>query len=108
LRGYLAAVQDAALEDVQAAIQRFIRGEAKVDNAQFCPSSAQLSIEVRERRLMRELLVKRTLSGAPVPRPRNARWRGKAATERGNAADNDRQVGARPPSLSCRTSPPCG
>ncbi len=69
LRGYLAAVQDAALEDVQAAIQRFIRGEAKVDNAQFCPSSAQLSIEVRERRLMRELLVKRTLSGASSSPP---------------------------------------
>lgn len=59
LRGYLAAVQDAELGDVQAAIQRFIRGEAKVDNAQFCPSSAQLSIEVRERRLMRELMAKR-------------------------------------------------
>ena len=59
LRGYLAAVQDAELEDVQAAIQRFIRGEARMDNAQFCPSSAQLSIEVRERRLMRELMAKR-------------------------------------------------
>ncbi|WP_146767892.1 hypothetical protein [Mesorhizobium atlanticum] len=59
LRGYLAAVQDAELEDVEAAIRRFIRGEAKVDNAQFCPSSAQLSIEVRERRLMRELTAKR-------------------------------------------------
>ena len=40
MRGYLAAVQDAELADVQAAIQRFIRGEAKTDNAQFCPSSA--------------------------------------------------------------------
>ncbi|TIR14652.1 MAG: hypothetical protein E5X34_32375 [Mesorhizobium sp.] len=59
LRGYLAAVQDAELADVEAAIRRFIRGEAKVDNAQFCPSSAQLSIEVRERRLMRELTAKR-------------------------------------------------
>jgi hypothetical protein len=59
LRGYLAAVQDAELEDVEAAIRRFIRGEAKMANAQFCPSSAQLSIEVRERRLMRELTAKR-------------------------------------------------
>jgi len=59
MRGYLAAVQDAELVDLQAAIQRFIRGEARVDNAQFCPSSAQLSIEVRERRLMRELIAKR-------------------------------------------------
>ncbi|TIQ27188.1 MAG: hypothetical protein E5X48_33125 [Mesorhizobium sp.] len=69
LRGYLAAVQDAELCDVQAAIQRFIRGEAKVDNAQFCPSSAQLSIEVRERRLMRELMAKRALLGASSSPP---------------------------------------
>ncbi|UVK37816.1 DUF1376 domain-containing protein [Mesorhizobium sp. AR10] len=62
MRGYLAAVQDAELADVQAAIQRFIRGEAKTDNAQFCPSSAQLSIEVRERRLMRELIAKRSVT----------------------------------------------
>jgi|GEM_PF-2002987 len=68
LRGYLAAVQDAALEDVQAAIQRFIRGEARVDNAQFCPSSAQLSIEVRERRLMRELMAKRGAHLSSPPR----------------------------------------
>ncbi|NUS20420.1 MAG: hypothetical protein HOQ25_11635 [Mesorhizobium sp.] len=59
LRGYLAAVQDAEPQDVEAAIRRFIRGEAKAGNAQFCPSSAQLSIEVRERRLMRELMAKR-------------------------------------------------
>jgi len=65
LRGYLAAVQDAELQDVEAAIRRFIRGEAKVDNAQFCPSSAQLSIEVRERRLMRELMAKRALLSSP-------------------------------------------
>ncbi|MDG4882869.1 hypothetical protein [Mesorhizobium sp. WSM4884] len=71
LRGYLAAVQDAELCDVQAAIQRFIRGEAKVDNAQFCPSSAQLSIEVRERRLMRELIAKRVLLGASSSPPRS-------------------------------------
>ncbi|RWC07018.1 MAG: hypothetical protein EOS52_33890, partial [Mesorhizobium sp.] len=61
LRGYLAAVQDAELQDVEAAIRRFIRGEAKMANAQFCPSSAQLSIEVRERRLMRELTAKRSV-----------------------------------------------
>jgi hypothetical protein len=68
LRGYLAAVQDAELADVQAAIQRFIRGEARVDNAQFCPSSAQLSIEVRERRLMRELMAKRAHLSSPPQR----------------------------------------
>ncbi|OHV88658.1 hypothetical protein ORS3428_18420 [Mesorhizobium sp. ORS 3428] len=68
LRGYLAAVQDAELADVQAAIQRFIRGEAKVDSAQFCPSSAQLSIEVRERRLMRELIAKRASLPSSPPR----------------------------------------
>ncbi|RUV98837.1 MULTISPECIES: hypothetical protein [unclassified Mesorhizobium] len=75
LRGYLAAVQDAELADVQAAVQRFIRGEAKVDNAQFCPSSAQLSIEVRERRLMRELLAKRALISSP---PRSGGSEGRA------------------------------
>ncbi|TGQ12334.1 MULTISPECIES: hypothetical protein [unclassified Mesorhizobium] len=69
LRGYLAAVQDAELQDVEAAIRRFIRGEAKVDNAQFCPSSAQLSIEVRERRLMRELTAKRASLGASSSPP---------------------------------------
>ena len=69
LRGYLAAVQDAELADVEAAIRRFIRGEAKMANAQFCPSSAQLSIEVRERRLMRELTAKRALPGASSSPP---------------------------------------
>ena len=68
MRGYLAAVQDAELADVQAAIQRFIRGEAKVDNAQFCPSSAQQSIEVRERRLMRELIARRAALHSSPPR----------------------------------------
>lgn len=37
-----------------------MRGEVKTGNAQFCPSSAQLCIEVRERRMMRELMVRRT------------------------------------------------
>ena len=69
LRGYLAAVQDAELADVEAAIRRFIRGEAKVDNAQFCPSSAQLSIEVRERRLMRELTAKRGVQPGAISSP---------------------------------------
>ncbi|RAZ86940.1 hypothetical protein DPM33_26680 [Mesorhizobium hawassense] len=71
LRGYLAAVQDAELEDVEAAIRRFIRGEAKMSNAQFCPSSAQLSIEVRERRLMRDLMAKRASLGASSSPPRS-------------------------------------
>ena len=66
MRGYLAAVQDAELADVQSAMQRFIRGEARTDNAQFCPSSAQLSIEVRERRLMRELIAKRGVSAVKL------------------------------------------
>ncbi|TPI33053.1 hypothetical protein FJW08_07760 [Mesorhizobium sp. B3-2-1] len=59
LRGYLGAIRDAELADLQAAIQRFVRGEVRSGNAQFCPSSAQLCIEVRERRVMRELLARR-------------------------------------------------
>jgi len=59
MRGYLGAVRDAELADLQAAIQRFVRGEVRTGNAQFCPSSAQLCIEVRERRVMRELMARR-------------------------------------------------
>jgi len=62
MRGYLGAVRDAELADLQAAIQRFVRGEVKSGNAQFCPSSAQLCIEVRERRVMRELMARRAAS----------------------------------------------
>ncbi|OBQ80662.1 hypothetical protein CK215_20240 [Mesorhizobium sp. WSM3864] len=90
LRGYLAAVQDAELADVQAAIQRFIRGEAKVDNAQFCPSSAQLSIEVRERRLMRELLAKRSaLLGASSSPPQ---YGGEVARRSRDGAEERRRL----------------
>ncbi|MEI9416188.1 hypothetical protein [Mesorhizobium sp. Cs1321R2N1] len=64
LRGYLGAVSDAELGDLKDAIQRFVRGEVKSGNAQFCPSSAQLCIEVRERRLMRELLARRGVEAA--------------------------------------------
>jgi hypothetical protein len=59
MRGYLSAVREAELCDLQAAIQRFMRGEVRTGNAQFCPSSAQLCIEVRERRVMRELMARR-------------------------------------------------
>ncbi|WP_258052341.1 DUF1376 domain-containing protein [Mesorhizobium sp. INR15] len=62
MRGYLAAVQDAELADLTSAIQRFVRGEVKACNAQFCPSSAQLCIELRERRAIRELLARRAAS----------------------------------------------
>ena len=62
LRGYLGAVRDAELADLQAAIQRFVRGEVRAGNAQFCPSSAQLCIEVRERRVMRELMARRAVA----------------------------------------------
>lgn len=59
LRSYLDAIDDAELIDVVAAIERFRRGEARTENPQFCPSSAQLCIEIRDRRLMRELVAKR-------------------------------------------------
>lgn len=59
LRSYLEAVKDFTFADVEAAIDRFRRGEAKVESKAFCPSSAQLCDEIRERKLMRELLAKR-------------------------------------------------
>ncbi|MBZ9799291.1 hypothetical protein [Mesorhizobium sp. ES1-4] len=67
MRGYLGAVRDADLCDLQAAIHRFMRGEVRSGNAQFCPSSAQLCIEVRERRTMRELLARRGAGLASSP-----------------------------------------
>jgi len=47
MRGYLESIKAYEIEDVQAAIKRFIQGEAKTENPQFCPSSAQLCIETR-------------------------------------------------------------
>ncbi len=66
LRGYLGAVRDAELADLTAAIQRFVRGEVKGGSAQFCPSSAQLCIEVRERKTMRELMARRAAAQMPA------------------------------------------
>lgn len=59
IRSYLDALKDFEALDIQAAIERFRHGLAPSSNHQFCPSSAQLAIEVRERKLMRELLAKR-------------------------------------------------
>ena len=59
MRGYLDALKDQAFEDVEEAISRFQRGAAPSENKQFCPSSAQLCVEVRERRIIRELKAKR-------------------------------------------------
>ncbi|TPK64313.1 hypothetical protein FJ930_25615 [Mesorhizobium sp. B2-4-15] len=72
MRGYLGAVRDADLCDLQAAIQRFVRGEVRSGNAQFCPSSAQLCIEVRERRTMRELMARRQTSQVLDSSPRRS------------------------------------
>jgi hypothetical protein len=59
MRGYLDAVKNEELCDVEEAIGRFQRGEAEAESLQFCPSSAQLSFEVRKRKSMRELLARR-------------------------------------------------
>ena len=67
MRGYLSAVQEAELADLQSAIQRFMRGEVKTGNTQFCPSSAQLCIELRERRAIRELLARRAAGTLAQP-----------------------------------------
>jgi len=47
-----------------------MRGEVKTGNAQFCPSSAQLCIEVRERRVMRELMARRAAQNLGSSPPR--------------------------------------
>jgi hypothetical protein len=70
MRGYLSAVREAELCDLQAAIQRFMRGEVRAGNAQFCPSSAQLCIEVRERRTMRDLMARRATGVLAQPTAR--------------------------------------
>ena len=62
IRGYLAAVKDFEAPDVLEACERFIKGIAPEHNRAFCPSSAQLCVEVRERKLMRELRAKRSAS----------------------------------------------
>lgn len=53
VRGYIAAVKDFEAGDVLEACQRFIQGNVGGHNPAFCPSSAQLCAEVRERRTMR-------------------------------------------------------
>lgn len=59
LRSYLDAVKDADLVDIISAVDRFRRGEAKTENPHFCPSSAQLCLEIRDRKLLREIIAKR-------------------------------------------------
>ena len=59
VRGYVMAVKDFEAVDVLAACQRFMQGNVPDHNKAFCPSSAQLCHEVRERRTIRELLEKR-------------------------------------------------
>lgn len=58
-RGYFAAVKNFEAVDILAACQRFIQGDVPDHNKAFCPSSAQLCVEVRERRIIRELRAKR-------------------------------------------------
>lgn len=59
VRGYVMAVKDYEAIDVLAACQRFIQGDVPDHNKAFCPSSAQLCSEVRQRRYMREIMAKR-------------------------------------------------
>lgn len=53
------AVKDFEAVDVLAACKRFIQGDVDEHNKAFCPSSAQLCHEVRQRRHMREIYAKR-------------------------------------------------
>lgn len=59
LRGYIAAVEEYDVADILTACRKFIQGNVEEHNKAFCPSSAQLCAEVRERRSIRELLAKR-------------------------------------------------
>lgn len=59
VRGYVLAVKDFDAIDVLAACQRFIQGDVPDHNRAFCPSSAQLCAEVRNRAKMREIMAKR-------------------------------------------------
>jgi hypothetical protein len=59
VRGYVMAVKDYEAVDVLAACQRFIQGDVPDHNKAFCPSSAQLCYEVRQRREMRGIMAKR-------------------------------------------------
>ena len=59
VRGYIAAVKDFEAQDVLAACQRFIQGDVPDHNKAFCPSSAQLCHETRNRKVMREIMAKR-------------------------------------------------
>jgi hypothetical protein len=59
VRGYVMAVKDFEAMDVLAACQRFMQGHVPEHNRAFCPSSAQLCEEVRQRHRMREIMAKR-------------------------------------------------
>lgn len=59
VRGYIAAVKDMEAVDILAACQRFIQGDVPDHNRAFCPSSAQLCHEVRQRKVMRGVMAQR-------------------------------------------------
>ena len=59
VRGYIAAVKNMEAVDVLAACQRFIQGDVPEHNRAFCPSSAQLCHEARQRKQMREIMAAR-------------------------------------------------
>lgn len=59
LRAYVHSVSEYDPEDIMEACRRFIQGTVADHNRAFCPSTAQLCEEVRERRSMRALLAKR-------------------------------------------------
>lgn len=62
LRGYVHAVAEFNPDDILEACRRFMRGEVADHNRAFCPSSAQLCHEVKDRRTIRELRAKRNLT----------------------------------------------
>ena len=61
---YLWAVKDHELVDVEQAVFKFTQGEVADFNGAFCPSTAQLCTEIRQRQKVRGLLAARDARNA--------------------------------------------
>jgi hypothetical protein len=59
IQGYVHSVKEFDVRDILAACKRFMQGDVPDHNRAFCPSSAQLCAEIRNRRTMREIMAKR-------------------------------------------------
>ena len=90
-KAYLWAAREYELQDLVQAVTRFIHGDVPGFNGAFCPSTAQLCSEIRERQKMRELKAKNDAkSGKVIPmRPAN-QWLTKYEADK--AKDGERSA----------------